>query len=139
MQDIGSVLESVVALSRTLRRARSSPFGDIRLTPSQVETLFIISHALGPVTPSSIATALAVTPGAITQLVDGLRREGLVETGPHPDDARSRILTLTESAASQVAVFERQLTEKLASQFDPLTDKQLAELAELLDRTRRTP
>lgn len=139
LTNIGSVLESIVVWSRNLRQTRSSPFGDIRLTPSQIDTLFFLSHAVGPVTPSSIACALAVTPGAITQLVDGLRREGLVVTRAHPEDARSRVIALTEAAAFQVAVFEREMTESLAPNFVSLTDGDLAELAELLSRTRRTP
>ncbi len=138
VQHIEQVLESIVAWSRVLGQGRSLPFGDARLTRSQIDTLFLIAHSLDPVTPSSIATALALTPGAITQLVDGLGREGLVTKQANPDDARSRVLTLTESAASQVAGFERELAENVAAQFASLTDSELAGLAELLCRTRRT-
>lgn len=138
MQHVGRVLESIVAWSRILGQGRSFPFGEVRLTRSQIDTLFLIAHTVDPVTPSSIATALALTPGAITQLVDGLRREGLVTTQANPDDARSRVLTLTETAASQVAAFEQELTQNVAPQFASLTDTELAGLAELLGRTRRT-
>lgn len=137
MQHIGSVLESIVAWSRTLRQGRSLPFGDMQLTRSQIDTLFLIAHALDPVTPSSIATALGLTPGAITQLVDGLRRDGMVTKQANPDDARSRVLTLTETAASQVAGFEQEIAENVAPQFASLTDTELAQLAEFLGRTRR--
>jgi DNA-binding MarR family transcriptional regulator len=138
VQQIGGVLESIVAWSLVLGQGRSLPFGDVRLTRSQIDTLFLIAHALEPVTPRSIATALALTPGAITQLVDGLRCEGLVTTQANPQDARSRVLTLTESAASRVASFEQELAEKMLAQFTSLTDTELARLAELLGRTRGT-
>jgi DNA-binding MarR family transcriptional regulator len=79
-----------------------------------------------------------LTPGAITQLVDGLRREGLVTTQANPVDARSRVLTLTESAAARVASFEQEVAENMLAQFTSLTDTELARLAELLGRTRGT-
>jgi DNA-binding MarR family transcriptional regulator len=138
VQQIGGVLESIVAWSLVLGQGRSLPFGDVRLTRSQIDTLFLIAHALEPVTPRSIATALALTPGAITQLVDGLRCEGLVTTQANPQDARSRVLTLTESAAARVASFEQEVAENMLAQFTSLTDTELARLAELLGRTRGT-
>lgn len=138
LQHIERVLESIVAWSRVLGQGRSLPLGDLRLTRSQIDTLFLIAHSVHPVTPTSVATALALTPGAITQLVDGLRREGLVTTHENPHDARSRVLTLTETAGSQVAAFERELAQNVAAQFASLTDPELAGLADLLGRTRRT-
>ncbi|MGF2075820.1 MarR family winged helix-turn-helix transcriptional regulator, partial [Enterococcus casseliflavus] len=84
------VIERAIALSRSLRAGRRTPFHGRVLTGSQLEALFHLAHDPQPVTPSTLAAALAVTPGAVTQLVDGLRSEGLVESAPHPDDARSR-------------------------------------------------
>ena len=65
-------------------------------------------------------------------------RDGLVSKQANPDDARSCIPTLTKTAASQVAAFEQALAKSVAAQFASLTDTELARLAELLGRTRRT-
>ena len=59
MQHIEKVLESIVAWSRVLGQGRSLPLGDLRLTRSQIDTLFLIAHSVHPVTPTSVATALA--------------------------------------------------------------------------------
>ncbi|MGC4154900.1 MAG: MarR family transcriptional regulator [Propionicimonas sp.] len=135
---IGQVLESIVAWSRPLAQARSGPFADHRLSRSQTEALFLIAHGRHPTTPGSVADALGLTAGAVTQLVDGLRQQGLVTTGTNPDDARSRVLTLTDRAAAQLATFENEVIASLSPRFGDLTDTELAELAQLLARTRTT-
>ncbi len=135
---IGQVLESIVAWSRTLAQARSGPFADHRLSRSQTEALFLIAHGRGPVTPGSVADELGLTPGAVTQLVDGLRRQGLITTGTNPEDARSRVLTLTDRAAAQLASFENEMIASLSQGFGDLTDTELAALARLLARTGTT-
>ena len=128
---IGSVLMSVTALSREVTADREPPFGP-RLTRNQVETLFVLAHSVEPVTPKRLANWLGITAGAITQLVDGLTSQGLVESGPHADDARSRVLRLTASAQSTVDRFERAAIERMAQRFDGLDDDQLKVLAVLL-------
>ena len=125
---IGSVLESVTALSRELMAGREPPFGR-RLTRNQVETLFVLAHSAEPVTPKHLASGLGVTAGAITQLVDGLISQDLVESVAHPRDARSRVLRLTESAQATVDRFERAAVERLGHRFDCLDDEQLRALA----------
>jgi DNA-binding MarR family transcriptional regulator len=125
---IGSVLESVAVLGRELTAGREPPFGR-RMTRNQVETLFVLAHGAGPVTPKQLATELGVTAGAVTQLVDGLMREKLVESVAHPRDARSRVLRLTDSARHTVSRFERAAVQRMAARFDRLDDEQLTALA----------
>ena len=85
-------------------------------------------------TPSSLASALGVTAGAVTQLLDTLASAGLVESDLNPHDGRSRILNLTERARADIAEFEQQVVADLTPRFDPLTDNELATLADLLNR-----
>ncbi|MEU9284763.1 MarR family transcriptional regulator [Streptomyces sp. NPDC048275] len=47
-------------------------------------------------TVTDLATHLGVTKQAASQLVDELVRKGYVERRPHPDDARARLIVLTE-------------------------------------------
>jgi DNA-binding MarR family transcriptional regulator len=128
---IGSVLESVTALRRELTAGREPPFGR-RLTRNQVETLFVLAHSAEPVTPTHLASRLGITAGAVTQLVDGLASQGLVESVAHPRDARSRMLRLTDSAQTTVQSFERDAVERLTYRFDGLDDEQLRTLAATL-------
>lgn len=131
---IGRVLEGVVGARRLLGDARRRPFAAMRLTPSQLEALFILSHADAPVTPGALAARLALTAGAVTQLVDGLKRAGLVDQSPHPDDARSRVLTLTSTARREVDVFESGVVADMRRHVARLTDDELVQLGELLAR-----
>lgn len=110
----------------------------MRLTPSSLDTLFLIAHGTQPMTASAIADALTLTRGAVTQIVDALVDEGLVVRSPHPSDARSRILNLTDEAADRVRRFESQLAAALAPGFDALDDVELAQLAQLIARTAET-
>ncbi|MFE1287967.1 MarR family winged helix-turn-helix transcriptional regulator [Streptomyces sp. NPDC058751] len=47
-------------------------------------------------TVTEVAAHLGVTKQAASQLVEELVRKGYVERRPHPDDARARLLVLTE-------------------------------------------
>lgn len=136
---IGGAVEQLVRWTRVLAAVRaeigSAPFEGTSLTSTQREALFLIAHDTGPTTPGSLATALAITPGAVTQLVEGLRREGLVEQTANPADARSRLLALTPDATKRLAAFERAFTDAVASRFDRLDEGELAELARLLRET----
>lgn len=50
------------------------------------------------VTPHAIAEHLGITTAAATSLIDRLARDGFVERTRHPEDGRSRIITLTPKA-----------------------------------------
>jgi len=84
---LGEVLESVVSWSRLLGSTRSTPFRGRQLSHSQLEALFLIAHRPAPMSPGFLARELKLTPGAVTQLLDGLRQAGLVDQQPHPSDA----------------------------------------------------
>jgi DNA-binding MarR family transcriptional regulator len=133
-QHVETVLTAVVGLNRHLTAARQVPFRGRRLRRSHIDALFVLAHRPTPVTPGSLASALGVTAGAVTQLLETLAAAGLVESDLNPHDGRSRILKLTESSRAEIAEFEQQVVADLTPRFDALTDTQLAALADLLDR-----
>ncbi len=122
--------------ARRLDSHRRFPFGDLDLSRSQVEVLFLVAHSESPLSPGGLAAALGVTPGAVTQLVAGLIEAGLVEQERDPADARRRVLVLSAGSRTRVAAFEREVVRELAPRFDGLDDAELETLAELLARTR---
>lgn len=133
---VAAVLERVADIGRELTAAHATPFGDVRLGRTQLDALFVLAHAQDAVTPGFLATALTVTPGAVTQLVDGLRAHGLVETTPHPGDGRARIIQLSDTARAQVERFEHAAVTRMAPRFAALTANELRRLSDLLDATR---
>lgn len=122
--------------ARRLDSHRRFPFGDLELSRSQVEVLFLVAHAQTPMTPGGLAAALGVTPGAVTQLVAGLIASGLVEQERDPGDARRRVLVLSAGSRTRVAIFEQEVVRELAPRFAGLDEAELETLAGLLARTR---
>jgi len=131
---VASVLEAVAELARTIAKERQSPFGGRGLTRSQVETLFLLAHRPPPMTPGRLARALRVTPGAVSQLLEPLREQGLVEQTPAPDDARSHVVALSAAAAAAVEEFELAVVQQLLPRFSALDDQELARLDHVLRR-----
>ncbi|TQK17546.1 DNA-binding MarR family transcriptional regulator [Microbacterium sp. SLBN-154] len=131
---IGRVLEGVVSARRLLGDARRRPFASLMLTTSQLEAMFLLSHTAEPVTPGRLAQRLGITAGAVTQLVDGLRKSGLVEQAPHPTDARSRVIRLSPSARAEVDVFEAGVVAEMRRHFAGLSEAELIVLGDLLSR-----
>lgn len=131
---IDAVLTPLVRLSRAVQRAQRMPFEGRVRGRTDLEALFLLAHATEPITPSRLAEELDVTPGAVTQLVDRLRADGILEQHPHPDDARSRIVRLTADAEREVAAYEGAVIEVVAPAFEALDDAELAQLATLLGR-----
>lgn len=138
-QQVGTVLAAVVALNRRIAAEPRAPFDGVELGTNQLALLFLLAHHPAPVTPGAAADALGVTRGAVTQLVDGLRGAGLVDSVPHPGDGRSRILRLTDAAGRSVHAYESAIAGRLLPAFDALDDVALATLAELLGRVEARP
>jgi len=132
LERIASVVEAVTMLSGAITAERRIPFEGRGLTRTQLQALFVVAHDRRPVTPNRLATSLGVTPGAVTQLVDGLRNENLVQTVANPDDARSRFIQLTSVAVEEVTRFEASTVERLLPLFDVLTDPELTAAATAL-------
>lgn len=55
---------------------------------------------------ASLRRYLGLDSGLASRLLRGLEAEGLVETHPHPDDARRRVLALTATGAGEFAAYE---------------------------------
>lgn len=138
VHSIGVVLEAVVTLSRELAAARATPFGDMRLTRTQLQILFILAHSQQPVTPGTLAAALKMTRGAITQSMDQLREHRLAEQSTYGHDGRVRVWRLTTVAGETVAAFERAAIERATPWFAELSTDELHHLATLIGKVEAT-
>ncbi|WP_291041590.1 MarR family winged helix-turn-helix transcriptional regulator [Herbiconiux sp.] len=72
---------------RYLRAHHSIPYSDF--------VVLLVVRVLGEPTQRQIADDLSVSRASVTQRLDGLRANGLVEVRPHPGDARARLVRLT--------------------------------------------
>jgi DNA-binding MarR family transcriptional regulator len=88
----------------------------------------------GPSRQSVLAADFELSPHSITDIVDGLERQGLAERGPDPADRRAKLVAIT--AAGQSALDVANVTrERLLTQiFGALTQDDRATLLRLLGR-----
>lgn len=132
--DIRAVLSGVASLSRMLSSAQKRPFEGRVLSGSQMSVLFHLARETAGLTPGRLAKLLGLSAGAVTQLIEGLLQEGHVEIRMSPDDARSRIVSLSPAAHEEVERFEKATSERLRPHFAGLTSRELSTLAHLVGR-----
>jgi DNA-binding MarR family transcriptional regulator len=72
------------------------------LTRARAEVIWRLESS-GPVTQRELADTLHVTPRNVTRFIDALEQADLVARGPHPDDRRASLLTLTPKGHSVAA------------------------------------
>ena len=53
-------------------------------------------QAAGPMTQKRLGERLAMSPGAVTAMIDRLERRGYVERIPNPEDRRSALVRITK-------------------------------------------
>lgn len=111
-------------------------FAEAGLSDGEFDVLAALRRAGAPyaLTPGEIGRSTMITSGAVTKRIDRLERAGLVSRTVSADDARSRVVSLTEEGVRLVdAVLPRHLAneERLLA---PFTAAERAQLAALLER-----
>ena len=120
-----AALDRVLLLTMLLSRDATTSLARMGLTEARAHLLWEL-RALGPCTQQALASALHVTPRAITALVDGLAETGFVTREPCPADRRAILVTFTElgrTTAQTLADGHRELARHLfadmpAEEFD---------------------
>lgn len=85
-------------------------------------------------TAGELAVHLGVTKQAASQLVDELAGKGYVRRGPHPSDARARLIVLTERGWACTRAAEAAAADTVAAWAGALGERRLAELGADLAR-----
>ena len=128
------VVGRVSRLARRIDLAQRATFARFELDPAAFDVLATLRRSGEPyaLTPGDLMRTAMVTSGAITQRLDRLEARGLVVRGPHPDDGRGVLVTLTGAGRRLV---DEVLPAHLATEerlLAPLTAAERAELAALL-------
>jgi DNA-binding MarR family transcriptional regulator len=107
------------------------------LTFARFEVLALLSFTKrGELPLGKIGARLQVHPASVTNAIDRLEQDGLVERRPHPDDGRTTLARLTARGRRIAGTAARQLN---AAVFEApgLSAEQLEVLTGLLTRLRR--
>jgi DNA-binding MarR family transcriptional regulator len=90
-----AALDRVLLLTMLLSRDTTDSLARMGLTEARAHLVWEL-QARGPCTQRALASALHVTPRAITALVDSLAETGFVTREPCPADRRATLVTFTE-------------------------------------------
>jgi DNA-binding MarR family transcriptional regulator len=93
--------------------------------------LFQLRH--GPLTQSQLGARNQMTGPYVSLIVDKLEEHDLVQRGPHPDDRRRKLVSLTARGRQAIAVAEAILYSP-PSAITVLTDEELTCLISLVQR-----
>jgi len=85
-------------------------------------------------TVTDLAAHLGVTKQAASQLVDELVRKGYVERRPHPDDARARLIVLTERGWACTRAAEEAAADAVRAWVELLGEGEVRALCDRLAR-----
>ena len=98
------VLSRLSRLARYLDRARRAAFAEHGLEPWDFDVLSALRRAGAPyqLSPGQLATQTLVTSGTMTNRVDRLAGQGLVERYPDPGDRRGVQVRLTGAGRERV-------------------------------------
>jgi len=104
------------------------------LSPPHMHLLFYIAGKKEGISVKELAERTSVTPGAITQFVNGLVERGLVTREEDANDRRIVRLKLTELAKSQFEKTRKDYLVSASRVFDVLNNDEINQLIALFDK-----
>jgi DNA-binding MarR family transcriptional regulator len=130
---IQTVTQKMMSVMRHVRHPGPPP--EPVLSPPQVHLLFTIGRKKAEgMSVKELAELSHITPGAVTQFVDGLVQKGLVAREGDPSDRRIVRLKLTELAKKQFEKFRKEHLASMSRVFEALNDDEIKQLIALFDK-----
>lgn len=130
---VRKLFTNIDALGRAASAQKFAPTAKGMPTNAQVGVLFVIFHS-GPQSIKDIAAKFGMTPSGITQLVNGLVRDGLLTRTEDAQDRRKICVTLTGKGRESMAAIKKQRYETLSKVFEPLSSNELIQLDTILQK-----
>jgi DNA-binding MarR family transcriptional regulator len=125
--------ERFLAVFHRLRRAADERMAASGLSLARTKVLRHLADS-GPVRPGALASVCGVVPHSITDIVDGLERDGLAERQPDPADRRAKLIRLTGKGAAALTAAAATREQLLNTLFGALDAAERQTLHDLLDR-----
>jgi DNA-binding MarR family transcriptional regulator len=132
------LLRSFGAVNKGLRQWVRSHLGVAPgMTIGRAGVLLGLLEQDEPVSMSTLGAAQDLTPRAMTVLIAGLEKEGLVRRDRHPADGRVTLVSLTPAGRALAAQQLLPAGQQAAGLFDDLSEHDRAELLRLLGEVLR--
>ena len=99
------LIEAIFATMQQMHRTGTAKFhalmGQEDISPTQMELLLNVKH-LQPVSVKDIAARMRLTPGAVTQLMEGLVAKGYIERRTDAHDRRITNVVIAENGSKKL-------------------------------------
>jgi DNA-binding MarR family transcriptional regulator len=130
---IQTLFHRMLSVMRHVRHPGPPP--EPTLSPPQVHLLFTIArNKAAGISVKDLAEQSSITPGAVTQFIDGLVERGLVAREGDPTDRRVVRLKLTELAKNQFEKFRKEHLASVFKIFEALDDDEIKQLIALFTK-----
>ena len=121
------------SLGYAISRRFHQVLGPLELEPGEFALLRAVAASDGE-SQNALADRLHISPSWMVAIVDDLELRGLLERKPHARDRRVRNLHLTAAGKKLLRRAERQAQSFDQRVSEPLSETELLQLLELLDR-----
>ena len=121
------------SLGYAISRRFHQVLGPLELEPGEFALLRAVAASDGE-SQNALADRLHISPSWMVAIVDDLELRGLLERKPHARDRRVRNLHLTAAGKKLLRRAERQAQSFDQRVSEPLSETELRQLLELLDR-----
>jgi DNA-binding MarR family transcriptional regulator len=132
------VLEALVSTTHAVYRFAHARIAHVKLPAKlsgpRLRVLFAVNK-VGSLRMGALAAQLGVAARTVTDLVDGLEKEGLLTRRPDPRDRRATLLELSPSARErweQVRALRREISDEVLAPLDAAERRQLLALLQRL-------
>jgi DNA-binding MarR family transcriptional regulator len=99
--------------------------------------LLLCLQKRGPLRATAIADLFSQSPRTVTEAIDGLERDGLVERVPDPSDRRAKLIHITAKGVEAVERTEPLRRQIIAQTFGTLDPAQRQSLGAVLEKLAR--
>lgn len=129
-----NLIESFAHVLHSINTGQNFPFGDFMLGHQQIMILLFVYKKKETVSVKEIAKFLHVTPGAVTQFIDGLVLKKLVRREENILDRRSINIRLTAATQKQFNDFKKRYFASANKSFENLSDDELKQFIRLIKK-----
>lgn len=126
-----ALMEQMRDLHLSMHRLYNERMRNEGASLARLKVLALIARC-GPIRSIDIAEMLGQAPRTVTEALDGLERDEMVIRQPDPDDRRAKRISLTDAGRDVLLAVEPHREAFMVQFFDPLTDRDQAELLRIL-------
>lgn len=119
------LLENMDAMKRGMAEHFQALMRDCPISRSQLELLFTIRHTQ-PVSFKQAAQLLYMTPGAVSQLAEGLEQGGFISRQADENDRRVQYLQVSPTGTRLLQRIEKHRNSLMRTIMHDLSDEELA-------------